>query len=218
MRAGPGLDILVAGRAGPGPHNSICGPGPGRVFTTAAGPGRAWASNHICGPGLGLDFRPVQDTNAHHYRRVYSHHTKFLNTGFILHLSFSKSCGVHDSVTRYTLIYSLYGIFYFHWHTRLNGQTAFFMVSSERHWKRGYWSSEAAKCRQGSIRTQDHPTGRESCAPPCRALRGILSSLVQRDRPYTIKNGVLQGSVLAPMPFNICTGYDIPKTSSTKYI
>ena len=62
MRAGPGLDILVAGRAGPGPHNSICGPGPGRVFTTAAGPGRAWASNHICGPGLGLDFRPVQDT------------------------------------------------------------------------------------------------------------------------------------------------------------
>ena len=61
MRAGPGLDILVAGRAGP--HNSICGPGPGRVFATAAGPGRAWASNHICGPGLGLDFRPVQDTS-----------------------------------------------------------------------------------------------------------------------------------------------------------
>ena len=65
FRAGPGLDILVAGRAGPGPHNSICGPGPGRVFTTAAGPGRAWASNHICGPGLGLDFRPVQDTNIY---------------------------------------------------------------------------------------------------------------------------------------------------------
>ena len=63
LRAGPGLDILVAGRAGPGPHNSICGPRPGRVFTTAAGTGRAWASNHICGPGLGLDFRPVQDTN-----------------------------------------------------------------------------------------------------------------------------------------------------------
>ena len=62
---GPGLDILVAGRAGPGPHNSICGPGPGRVFTTAAGPGRAWASNHICGPGLGLDFRPVQDTSLY---------------------------------------------------------------------------------------------------------------------------------------------------------
>ena len=55
---GPGLDIIVAGRAGPGPHNSICGPGPGQVFTTAAG--RAWASNHVCGPGLGLDFRPVQ--------------------------------------------------------------------------------------------------------------------------------------------------------------
>ena len=64
LRAGPGLDILVADRAGPGPHNSICGPGPGRVFTTAAGPGRAWASNHICGPGLGLDFRPVQDTSV----------------------------------------------------------------------------------------------------------------------------------------------------------
>ena len=47
------------GRAGPGPHNPVCGPGPGRVCTTAAGPGRAWASNHICGPGLGLNFRPV---------------------------------------------------------------------------------------------------------------------------------------------------------------
>ena len=44
LRARPGQDILVAGRAGPGPHNSICGPGPGRVFATAAGPGRAWAS------------------------------------------------------------------------------------------------------------------------------------------------------------------------------
>ena len=32
----------------------------GQVCTTAAGPGRAWASNHVCGPGLGLDFRPVQ--------------------------------------------------------------------------------------------------------------------------------------------------------------
>ena len=60
LRAGPGLDILFAGRAGPGPHNSVCGPGPGRVCTTAAGPGRAWASNHICGLGLGLNFRPVQ--------------------------------------------------------------------------------------------------------------------------------------------------------------
>ena len=51
LRAGPGLDIIVAGRAGPGPHNSICGPGPGRVCTTAVGPGRAWSSNHISGPG-----------------------------------------------------------------------------------------------------------------------------------------------------------------------
>ena len=64
LRAGPGLDILFVGRAGPGPHNSVCGPGPGRVCTTAAGPGRAWASNHICGPGLGLYFRPVQGPNA----------------------------------------------------------------------------------------------------------------------------------------------------------
>ena len=48
---GPGLDIIVAGRVGPGPHNSICGPGPGQVFTTAADPGRAWASNHVAGPG-----------------------------------------------------------------------------------------------------------------------------------------------------------------------
>ena len=36
LRAGPGLDIVVAGRAGPGPHNSIGGPGPRRV---RAGPG-----------------------------------------------------------------------------------------------------------------------------------------------------------------------------------
>ena len=55
---GPGLDIIVAARAGP--HNSICGPGLGQVSTTAAGLSRAWASNHICGPGQGLDFRPVQ--------------------------------------------------------------------------------------------------------------------------------------------------------------
>ena len=51
LRAGPGLDIIVAGRVRPRPHNSIFGPGPGRVCTTAAGPDQAWASNHICGPG-----------------------------------------------------------------------------------------------------------------------------------------------------------------------
>ena len=62
LLAGPDLDILVAGRAGPRSHNLICGPG--RVCTTVAGPGRAWASNHICGPGLGLDFRPVQGPNV----------------------------------------------------------------------------------------------------------------------------------------------------------
>ena len=53
LLAAPGLEIIVAGRAGPGPHNSICGPGPGQVCSTAAGPagpgtqimfaGRAWA-------------------------------------------------------------------------------------------------------------------------------------------------------------------------------
>ncbi len=52
LLAWPRLDIVqFAGRA--------------RDCTTAAGPGRAWASNHICGPGLGLDFRPVQGPNVH---------------------------------------------------------------------------------------------------------------------------------------------------------
>ena len=51
--AGPGLDIIVAARAEPGPHNSICGPGPARsaqLLRARAGPGpqimfagRAWA-------------------------------------------------------------------------------------------------------------------------------------------------------------------------------
>ena len=60
LRAGPGLDIVFMGRAGPGPNNSICGPGPGRagtlpVLRARAGPGpqiifagRAWAK--ISGP------------------------------------------------------------------------------------------------------------------------------------------------------------------------
>ena len=58
-------NMTIVLRAGPGPHNSVCGPGPGRVCTTAAGPGRAWASNHICGPGLGLNFRPVQGPSCY---------------------------------------------------------------------------------------------------------------------------------------------------------
>ena len=68
LRAGPGHTF--AGRAGPGPHNSVCGPGPGQVCTTAAGPGRAWASNNICGPGLGLNFRPVQGPTAYLCRPI----------------------------------------------------------------------------------------------------------------------------------------------------
>ena len=74
LRAGPGLDILFEGRAGPGPHNSVCGPGPGQVCTTAAGPGRAWASNHICGPGLGLNFRPVQGPSMRGLEGKYAQH------------------------------------------------------------------------------------------------------------------------------------------------
>ena len=53
LRAGPGLDIIVAGRPGPGPHNSICGPRPG--LQNCCGPGP-----QIMFPGLGLDCRPVQ--------------------------------------------------------------------------------------------------------------------------------------------------------------
>ena len=66
-RLGPGLGLKyeIVLRAGPGPHNSICGPGPRRVCTTAAGPVGAWASNLVCGPGLGLYFRPVQGPNLH---------------------------------------------------------------------------------------------------------------------------------------------------------
>ena len=47
------------------PYNSTCGPGPGWVCTTAASPGRAWASNHISRPSLGLNFRPVQGPSLH---------------------------------------------------------------------------------------------------------------------------------------------------------
>ena len=56
LRAEPGMDILFAVRVGPGPHNSICGPGSGRVCTTAAGPdaARTWSglkSYLQAGPG-----------------------------------------------------------------------------------------------------------------------------------------------------------------------
>ena len=64
LRAGPGHTF--SGRTGSGPHNPGCGPGPGRVCTTAASLGRAWSSKKICGPGLGLNFRPVQVPKTHH--------------------------------------------------------------------------------------------------------------------------------------------------------
>ena len=64
------LDLWVNSIRDTGPHNSVCGPGPGRVCTTAAGPGRAWASNRICRPGLGLNFRPVQGPSAYRFLRT----------------------------------------------------------------------------------------------------------------------------------------------------
>ena len=45
----PGLDILFAGRAGPGPHNSVCGPGPG--LHNCCGPGPGLKSYLRVGPG-----------------------------------------------------------------------------------------------------------------------------------------------------------------------
>ena len=73
--AGPGHNCCGPGRAGPGPHNSMCGPG--RVCTTAAGPSRAWASNHICGPGLGLDVRPVQGPSTYYTERYSGNRSSF---------------------------------------------------------------------------------------------------------------------------------------------
>ena len=49
LRAGPGLDILVVGRARPGPHNSICGPG--LYNCCGAGPGLGLKSYLRAGPG-----------------------------------------------------------------------------------------------------------------------------------------------------------------------
>ena len=53
LRAEPGLDIRFACQAGPGPHNSVCGPGlaeSAQLLRARAGPGsqiifagRAWA-------------------------------------------------------------------------------------------------------------------------------------------------------------------------------
>ena len=51
LRAGPGLDILVAGRARPGPYNSICGPGPGLHNCCGPGPGLGLKSYLRAGPG-----------------------------------------------------------------------------------------------------------------------------------------------------------------------
>ena len=51
LRAGPVLDIIVAGRAGPGPHNSICGPGPGLHNCFGLGQGLGLKSCLRAGPG-----------------------------------------------------------------------------------------------------------------------------------------------------------------------
>ena len=56
MRSGRAWTYFLRARSGPGLIIQFAG----RVCTTAAGPGRAYASNHICGPGLGLNFRPAQ--------------------------------------------------------------------------------------------------------------------------------------------------------------
>ena len=48
---GPGLDIIVAGRAGPGPHHSICVPGPGLHNCCGPGPGLGLKSYLRAGPG-----------------------------------------------------------------------------------------------------------------------------------------------------------------------
>ena len=49
LRAGPGLDILFAGRAGPGPLNSVCGPG--LYNSCGPGPGLGVKSYLRAGPG-----------------------------------------------------------------------------------------------------------------------------------------------------------------------
>ena len=56
LRAGPGLDILFAGRAGPGPHDSVCGPGPGLHNNCVPGLGLGLKSYLWAGPGP--KFRP----------------------------------------------------------------------------------------------------------------------------------------------------------------
>ena len=82
---GPGLGLKyeIVLRAGPG-HN-CCGPGlglinqfAGRVCTTTAGPGRAWASNHICGSGL--DFRPVQGPSVYNVLPKVTHVMQYEGT------------------------------------------------------------------------------------------------------------------------------------------
>ena len=65
--AGPGLDIIVAGRAGPGLIIQFAGRARARsaqLLRARAGPGL-----QIMFPGLGLDFRPVQGPS------VYTVHT-----------------------------------------------------------------------------------------------------------------------------------------------
>ena len=101
LRAGPGRAWKYFLRAGPGPHNSVCGPGPGQVCTTAAGPGRAWASNHICGPGLGLNFRPVQGPSVY---QILLRHTNNIITKSVC-ISISQCM---ETLTPSDIIHSIY--------------------------------------------------------------------------------------------------------------
>ena len=66
LRAGPGLDIIVAGRAGPGPHNSSCGPG----LHNRCGPGPRLGLKSCLRAGPGPRFQARAGpyyTQAYHY-------------------------------------------------------------------------------------------------------------------------------------------------------
>ena len=70
-RAGPRAWTYFL-RAGPDPGLiEPCGPGSGRVCTSAAGSGQAWTSNH------NLDVRPVQGLVVHIHQNRHEHNVPF---------------------------------------------------------------------------------------------------------------------------------------------